>query len=42
MNPKETTSFKKYGDAETFVALLGDNGYTLFAEVEGQVKIYRK
>ena len=42
LNPKETTSYKKYGDAETFTKLLEENGYRLIAEVEGQVKIYRK
>ena len=40
LNPKETTSFKKYGDAETFINLLEENGYTLLAELEGQVEIY--
>ena len=42
INPKETTSYKKYGDAETFIALLVENGYDLFAEVEGQISVYRK
>ena len=42
LNPKETTSYKKYGDAESFITLLEENGYRLIAEVEGQVKIYRK
>ena len=40
LNPKETTSYKKYGDAETFINLLEENGYTLLAELEGQVEIY--
>lgn len=40
LNPKETTSFKKYESAETFIALLESNGYTLLAELEGQVLIY--
>ena len=40
LNPSETTSYKKYGDAEAFIALLVENGYTLLAELEGQVEIY--
>ena len=41
LNPKENTSFSKYGSVEKFIALLEDNGYTLWAELEGQVIIYR-
>ena len=40
LNPSETTSYKKYGDAEAFINLLEENGYTLLAELEGQVEIY--
>ena len=42
LNPKDTTSFKKYGSAEKFIALLEDNGFTLVAEVEKQIAVYRK
>ena len=42
INPKETTSYKKYGDAESFTKLLEENGYGLIAEVEGQVAVFRK
>ena len=41
INPKETTSYKKYGDAETFINLLEENGYDLIAELEGQIAVYR-
>ena len=34
--------FKKYGDAESFVALLEENGYDLCAKLDGQVEIYRR
>ena len=42
LNPKEATSYKKYGSVGNFIELLEQNGYTLFAELEGQVEIYRK
>ena len=41
LNPKDTTSFKKYGDIDGFIAMLKENGYTLHAELEGQIVIYR-
>ena len=41
LNPKETTSYNKYGDAETFIDLLEENGYDLIAEVEGQIAVFR-
>ena len=41
INPKETTSYKKYGDAESFITLLEENGYELIAEVAGQIAVYR-
>ena len=41
LNPKDTTSFKKYGSKDAFVAMLEENGYTLHAELEGQILIYR-
>ena len=41
LNPKDTTSFKKYGDKDAFIAMLEENGYTLHAELEGQILIYR-
>ena len=41
INPKDTTSFKKYGDKDVFIAMLEENNYTLHAELEGQILIYR-
>ena len=41
LNPKDTTSFKKYGDIDAFIAMLEENSYTLHAELEGQILIYR-
>ena len=41
LNPNETTSFKQYGDAERFIAMLTEHGYTLCAQLEGQVSIYQ-
>ena len=42
INPKESVNFLNYNGVENFIALLEQNGYTLFAELEGQVEIYRK